>query len=627
MGLTLIFWLALTFSGAVIVRHVFPKEYESGPMGIIALGFMASAAVLSPVSILCYVLQLPVAVFSTTCVLLLVFSIGLAFRRRYWADFRSLLVSLICVETLFVVGDIFLGAKVGGFLSGDAQVHLARIRFILVHGFSNQDPFIEVPGFFATYHTNLWHALQAACTQLTGSDYLGAWAMSWVWVKLLVVAAGYYLAWSVFRDRWAAWTVGLFSLFLNSTISFAVYPNQFSINILVPMAIAFVVQVCRSSEKKGPIIGLAATTLVMGQFHGLYAGFIALTAGPAMTVVLFRKVLSKQLRWSMLGLALGSLLLGTPFSLIAKYVTGPSSERVDAPLADDDSDEDTAVSQTAMTKEKKRENEKFHALAGGMLMHKPELVMGRRPFLALFLIIAGATCTLVGDRRREGLIVLYIWATVVAILFVPPICTLTIKAVGQKWVLGRIGGIMSMCLWVMVVGGFAYLIRNRIPRWWQRAILSALIVVGATQFHRRSVEYSWPIYWKIAWLPEETRRLKLNQLREASDRFAELLTPGEVVLTDGRSGRKLVMLADCHILAPDRSSPGASAHPSRRRDLKAILEPGTPTEERIKLLDKYNITHVLATARMRKSVGWIQQIAVGKQRVGQTVLVRIDTNK
>lgn len=617
MWITLIFWFGLMFAGAVIVRRWAPSEFESGPMGVAILGFLASAVVLSPISILCYTLHLPVFVFSAACVLLVVGALVMATRREYWRDMRSLLVGAMCVETVFVIFDMTLGGRVGAFLAGDAQVHLARIRFLLANGFSNQDPFIEVPGFFATYHTNLLHALQASCSQLTGVDYLGTWSMSWAWTKLMFAAASYYLAWTVFDNRWSAWVAGLFALFLNSTVSFTVYPNQFSANVLVPLIIAFAIQVCRQPTSVNAILKLAAGTLVLGQIHGLYAGFVCLAIGPTLAVVLGWRILKRQTHWRLTALALAALLLGTPFSLIAKYVSGPSSELRDSTTTQ-------KISVKSETKE--RENAKYHTLSNGMVMHKPELTLGRRPTLALALIILGATVTLVGERRRDGLIVLSVWTTVAAILFFPPICTLAVKALGQKWVLNRISGIMGICMWVMVTGGLAFLMREQVRTWWTRAFLSLVAVLFATQVHNRAPEYTWSTYWKRANQPSDTRHAQLENLRNARKQLSGAVPSGAVVLTDGKTGRWLVTLADCHILAPDRSSPGASAHPQRRQDLATLLDPKTPWPTRKGLLDQYQITHTLVSARTRNSTAWLQGRVISQEKIAGLALVEFKTD-
>ncbi|HNO79484.1 MAG TPA: hypothetical protein PKN33_15650 [Phycisphaerae bacterium] len=616
MWITLIFWFGLIFAGAVAVKRWTPETFRGGPMAVIAVGFVAALAILSPISILCYVLHLPVIVFSLACVLLILGGIVAATKWGYWPQMKSMLLGLLCVEMAFLLFDMVMGARVGAFLAGDAQVHLARIRFLLAHGFSNQDPFIELPGFFATYHTNLFHALEASCSQLTGIDYLGVWFASWVWNKLMFAAALYYLAWVVFANRWIAWVVGLFFLFMKCTTTYSVYPNQTGMNVFVALIIAFAIQVCRNPNSMIAIIRLAACTLVLGQFHGLYVGFACVAVGPILAIVMCRKAIKRQASWGMVSLALVALAFGTPFALVAKYVKGPQEQ---SQIAADAKNDPTS-------NQDEIDGDKFRRLSNGMQMVRPERMMGNRPALGIALVILGGTVTLVGRRRREGLMLLSIWLTVASAYYFPPFCTLLLKLLGAKWILMRIGGILSICLWTMIVGGLLSLLRPQFDSWWKRAFLSLAALLIANHIPYRQPDYSWSTYWERAKQPSALRHAQLNELRESVKLLRDAIPEGSVVLADGRAGRKLVMLADCHILAPDRSSPGANAYPQRLLDRKKLLNPKTEWGERKRLLDKYGIRHFLVTNQTVKSTGWLKGRIVNQWQCSFGALLEFNTN-
>jgi hypothetical protein len=617
MWITLLFWLGLIFAGAVVVRRWDPEALEGGPLAVTAVGFVAALAIVSPISIICYVLHLPVIVFSIACVLLVLGAVVAATKWEYWRDLRAVLAGVLCVEMAFLVFDMVMGARVGAFLAGDAQVHLARIRFLLAHGFSNQDPFIEMPGFFATYHTNLFHALQASCSQLTGVDYLGTWSISWAWNKLMVAAASYYLAWTVFGNRWIAWVVGLFYLYMKCTVSFAIYPNQTSSSVFIPLIIAFAIQVCRNPNSMVAIIRLAAGSFVLGQFHGLYVGFVCVAIGPTLAFVLCRRVVKRQSQWPLATLALAALVIGMPFSLIAKYVKGPRAELQQPLIAESDPE---------ASQNEEIDGDKFRTLSNGMTMVKPERMMGNRPALGLALILLGATVTLVGERRRDGSYLLAIWFTVAAAYYFPPLCTLLLKLLGAKWVLMRIGGIMGTCLWTMIIGGLLMLLREHFGKWWKRAILSFVAVLIANHIPSREPEYSWSRYWERAGMSPEARHTQLAYLRESSRLLNEAVTSKAVVLADGRAGRLLVSLADCHILAPDRSSPGASANPQRELDRQTLLDPNTTWDERKRILDAYGIRFFLVTSQTAKSTGWLKGRIVNQWKSGIGQLIEFHTD-
>ena len=111
--LTLLFWLALLPPGYVVVRAFCREDLESGPLGGAALSYAAVLALLSPVSILCYVLRLPVAVMSFACVAAFLAGIAIITRRRWWREIVKLLAAGICVELAIVAADLALGHGLG----------------------------------------------------------------------------------------------------------------------------------------------------------------------------------------------------------------------------------------------------------------------------------------------------------------------------------------------------------------------------------------------------------------------------------------------------------------------------------------------------------------------------------
>lgn len=124
----------------------------------------------------------------------------------------------------------------------------------------------------------------------------------------------------------------------------------------------------------------------------------------------------------------------------------------------------------------------------------------------------------------------------------------------------------------------------------------------------------------------EARHTQLAYLRESSRLLNEAVTSKAVVLADGRAGRLLVSLADCHILAPDRSSPGASANPQRELDRQTLLDPNTTWDERKRILDAYGIRFFLVTSQTAKSTGWLKGRIVNQWKSGIGQLIEFHTD-
>ncbi|NOX59830.1 MAG: hypothetical protein GXP29_13375 [Planctomycetes bacterium] len=614
MILTAFFWMALLFAGAVIVRRVAPEIFEGGPMAVIALGSVAALAVLSPVSILCYLIHLPVMVLSIACILLVLWAIYYATLRGYWKDLRTLMIGAVCIEMGIVAFDMWTGARVGASTGGDASVHLARIRFLLDHGFSNRDPYIEVPAFFSVYNTNIIHALMAACSRICRIDHLGTWVASLAFAKLLTAAGAYFAAWSVFGRRWPAWITCVFVLMTASTITFVIYPNQLCVNWMMPMMLGLVVRACSPSVTRSSIIALAAGAFVLGQVHGLYLAFALLIFGPVVAVVVaFRHFKQLPDRW-LVTAALGALLMGAPFSVIAKLASPKPVASKTEPVDD------------ASSSAEKRASEQFIELASGSHMYDPQYVFGRRPALAIAFIIIGVTCSMVGSRRREALIAIGALAVVSVILFVPPVCTLTLKLLGKKWILSRLSSSFAVCMWGILPGSVALLIEPSLSRWWLRGLLSIAMAIAGAQFYARTGAYTWSNYWKSVQKGSFLSDRNLGAFRRNREILTEALPGGSLVLTDRRSGRFLVTIYDCHILSPDRGSPGVASLPQRRIDQETLLAPDTSWDVRKKFLDQYAIRFFLVTRETSKSSGWLNGRVVNQWKYGGGLLVEFHTD-
>ena len=220
---------------------------------------------LSPISILCYVLHAPLWVFSAACVLSVVAGAAELTRRRWWGGIGRLVVGGLCVELLIIVVDLVMGARVGAFMGGgDNRVHLARIRTIIQHGFNNFDPFVAGDHFFSIYHTNLLHSLLASCSQLVRVDQFGVWFTSLALGKLLAVCGVYYMAWCAFERRWVAWVAALFFLGTQGPNLFVIYPNKLCPFWLLPCMIGFAIQACQPPCSWRSWLKLGVGALLLG---------------------------------------------------------------------------------------------------------------------------------------------------------------------------------------------------------------------------------------------------------------------------------------------------------------------------------------------------------------------------
>lgn len=601
MYVSLLFWLALPLPGYVIVRHVSKEDLESGLLGTLGLCYVAVFAILSPLSICCYLLNLPVWVFTAGCLLIILVAPFELSRRKWWGDLFKLILAGFCVELVVILIDMFMGGRVGTTFAGDAQVHLARIRFLLDHGFSNLDPYCSTPYFWPIYHTNIFHAFYASASQLANGEYLAVWRASLPLGLLLNAAGAYYLVWTVFNRRWPAWVAAVFVVGLDGSVTFLVYPNKIAPYWLLPYTIGFAIQACRASFSWRTCSKLAAGALVIGQIHGLYAlcaaGVIAPVLGIMFLIQIFR---GKPNRWRF-GIYIMAVCLGLPFPAVAKLKTSISGKK------------------TQTTQLTKKKDGYFLYFENGWLMRHPKQgIVGRR-LTAPFLI--GVVCALLGSRRRDAAIALAIVGVAIVVFFTPPLCTAVLQVFKAEWILKRCGVVLKMGSIIFGVGAIAFVIESKTRFWWVRSLLSLVVLVVCITTLGKKVPHDWGTYRRTTRLSAQTRHKSLKRYQARRALFEELLPKRETILVSGRHGMNLVMLHNSYIVASISSSLGIPDLGQRRKDLGRMLSKETPWPERRELLRSYDVEYFYQTG---KTPAWTDGHTKSIRKKGNTKVIHLD---
>lgn len=580
MYLSLLFWFGLILPGYVVIRHIVPGQLRCGLPGAIALSWLAMMAILSPVSILCYVFGAPLWIFSGACLLAVIASVVVMFRRRWWGQLGGLLAAAACIELVIVLADLFLGAWIGAFFGGDALVHLARIRYLLDHCvLSNVDPFIAQPHFFPIYHTNLLHALYAAASQLTGIDPYSVWFVSLAWGKLLIVCGAYYLAWRIFDHPWAGWIAAIFVVAARGTVTFTIYPNQLAPFWLLPVMFGVAIGAVREGFDRWTVVLLAAGSLVLGQLHGLYVIFAIMLLGPVLLVVaMLRFSRSRPDRVHAL-LAVLVLATGLPFVVITQWktVSPPLPEKVDGSLVRVTANDPASG---------------FIPAGDRWLLRDPKVVaesIGGLP--GVMILCAAVLLGITGPRRLEVLLMLGIVAPGAAVMFIPPVCAFLLERAGEGWILQRLDVVFQIGLCVIAGPAVGLSLHTRMPHRAIRVGFVALVLLLAGCLSGGADAWTWREVYTVAKSPYAARTSAPRAVIMIREFLAEHMPPGSVVLTSPVMGMQLVQAYDCHIVASISASNGVPDMQERLRDLMRMLAGDTPWEERRRLLHKHEARH------------------------------------
>ncbi|GMU35662.1 MAG: hypothetical protein AMXMBFR20_35330 [Planctomycetia bacterium] len=572
MYLSLLFWPLLCLPGYAIVRRVDREEADAGLLGVIAVSFLAVLAVLSPVTILCYVLHAPVVVLCAVIVAMIGWGIIDLSRGGAWREIGRLCAGVIRLEALIVIADAVIGLRMGAFLGGDAKVHLARIRFLLDHGLSNTDPYMAEPFFFPLYHTNIIHALYAACAKLFGTDAFGAWFVSLAWGKLLCASGAYYLAWRVFGSRWAAWTAALFCVAARGPTSWAIYPNQLAPFWLLPMMLGFAAQSLKSQRGNHIAIKMAAAALVMGQTHGLYSVFAVMTLGPLFAGRWMFAVMRKEpvgRRFVVIGL---TLLVGLPFVAVTRWTTKMGAPPTDGAAA-------PPVPAGFVTRE------------DGTLTRSPSAVLDAFGGVPGAMVFAAAGVLIVsGGRRREAWVVLVPMGICALLLVIPLVCSFLIQKAGEAWVVERLDAFFIVGYCALVIPAFVLRIEPLIKRRFLCSLLSLLALPAGLLYARHESPLTWSETIKAAAKPAEERLGYLYRMRQLRDFLAAHVPPGAIIIADPLEGMDLVQVYDCHVVVSISASNGVPDMQARFEDVQEMIAPQTPWPRRRELFLKRGVT-------------------------------------
>jgi len=628
----LAFWTSLLIPGYAVLRRADPDGAESGLLGAIALSFLAAATVLSAIAIPGYLLGAPLWILSLGIVAFVVWGVVDLTRSRQWRPIGRLLAGAVGLELIIVAADMVLGARIGTLLGADAVVHVGRVRFLLEQGLLNHDQFVAGGFFYPIYHTNLLHALVASSAQVTGVDHAGAWFAGLAFAKLLIVSGAWYAGWAIFRSGAAAWVTALFVLGHRGPVSFVLYPNQLAPWFLVPLLVGYAVRAAGGKADWRCAGGIAATSLLIGEVHGLYGVFVAMSVGPALggwaVVRWWRRAPDRRAAVA----CAAALAVALPFPAVtfatirSASAAGAANDAIAAAGVDATVDAESGEATTGGRERSERAagegggrgpgtalSNKFRKFENGWVMHRfGRGFTGNRGFRVLWLFAASALAVIVGRRREVGFL-LAVLAGVAAWLYVPPLCAAFMRLAGAEWMIHRFAMLQDILFALLVPGAVVAVVEmaitraaaaDRAPalaghvfRW---AFGVACIYAGAFNAHL-SAPYTWSRYLDRG-LESRSARLgrDLRPLRRFGEDLRTHVPEGAVVLADPSVGMKVVMMHDCRIVASASSSVGVPRLGRRAADVRRMMRGSTDPDERQRLLDEYGITHLVLPRPARR---------------------------
>jgi hypothetical protein len=588
------FWLLLGVPGYALLRRFQAQALEGGLLGIVALSYLASFVLLSPVSIVGYAFHLPLAALSGAIVVAVVGAVAWLIRDLVCSPRWPRLSPVALLGSLVIAADMRMGLRVGGYFAGDAKYHMARIRMLHTYGFNSWDPLVSGHRFDPVYHSNLYHALIASAGQLTGLSAPEAWAFTLFWAKLAAAAATFRLAEVMFGQPWLAWCAAVVFAISMAPSQVLLYPNTLAVYALLPLGLAFAIEALSVERRLHAAIGLAATAVVLVEVHALYYIFLCLLVAPLLLGCIARSWL-RQLRGRReLLVALLALGLGAPWfgvRMWSRHTSAPAPTAVRSATVEPP----PVVSAQSPFPEPASSYKGFVRLEGGRLMLDPAVFVdpASQPLQLLIALVVGAF-----SRRRPQFVALgCMIGTALVVLYVPAICTAVVHASGAAWIVRRLSAVLVAVHFALFPGVAALVIMERFspgPRALWREALRLIALFGAFAFAYTNL----PPKTRRAyvWQERNGERLRKNLAKCAGLHafFARNIPRSAVVAAPLNAARDLVVNCDCYPLAlpVDQGMRGVSDIAQRREDVGQLVGPGAGLFTRVALLRRYGVRHV-----------------------------------
>ncbi len=611
MALTQIFWALLALPGYALLQRVWPSARAGGLLHLLGLSYVASFALLSPVSIVSYALGLPLWVFSAACVLTVAAALVALGAGRADRELVGLLREESVWPWLVLGAHLVLQARVGGYLLGDAHTHIGRIRYLLEHGFSNRDIYLADYHFHHIYHTNLLYALYASLAQLTQQQYLDTWFWTQAWAKLLVAAGHYSLGYSLSKQRWVGWLAALVAITANAGESYTLYPNTLAVGWLLPTALGLGLSALTDKAERTRLLwALSTFSFLLGQVHSLYAIYLGLLLAPVFVVSAAVELVRGRRAWWPV-VALCTLLSGSPFALISKYAFLPAASPADTQLL-------AAPAQVQEPPAWAAHSKSSAVAAGGGHLEKQLRVSadGRYVFLpehmgGLWYVALGWAALLCAAWLQRERADAWLGAALSALLlsvglFVPWACMLLLRVLQEPFAAARLATVLSTLLLTALCATLLLLAR-RLPAPRIAQLVVSVVALGAATQLTGQAPRSFREHLDAAFAPAEQRRATLELMQARRKLLADTIPRGATVLASARMARQLVMVCDCFVIAADRGHTHVPGIGARRADIDVLTAPGTPWPTRQALLARYGVHHVAYPRNRGRDYRWTRE--------------------
>ena len=598
------FWLALALPGFALLWHWDRASLAGGSLAGLARCYLASLAVLTPVSVVGHVCQWPLWTLSGAYLAAVAAAIAVLVADPSWCTRPRWPGAVAAIGGTLLLLDLSMGARAGTHLEGDAGYHVARVRQLLELGLNNWDPLIADLRLEPVYHTNLYHALIASSAQLVGCDPVLAWLEVWPFAKLLCAACAYQLTYVLFGQRWLGWLAATALGVRLATYSVLAFPNTLAPVALLPFGLAAAIEVVCAAPSYRPVLWLAAATLALAQVHDLNSVFLGILAVPCIALALAYRWLRKRPGRRQLAAALLASTLSLPWLAVpalprlrllsaaylpatAKHEAGGNHGQPQAPAAD-----------LLNVRKSSFKADQFIVLADGNWRLNPEELRGPedRNLPGLYALVLALAL----GRRKQLRVFAALLALAGAWLLVPVLCSALVRSIGTAFAVTRLTGVFASASAILVPAAVCAVLPRRLLRSAKTRVPLELVALALAGLY--GVRYGVrPEPWTASKYLDAARNMQSLVAAQShavtSARLSASIPKGATVMAITHWDYYLPMHQRCHTLAlrPSSGGHGVVDMLERRAETEEFFARKTPPERCLAILRKRGIRQIYAT--------------------------------
>jgi hypothetical protein len=554
-----LFWLSTLIPGFAVLHLCFGHDIRRGVLGTLSWSFILTVGLVTPIVVVAYLFSFTIHTVVILYVAFTLLGIAAILISSRWQNIRRFISTIYKVELLIITFVTLSTAPKGSDLFYDHQMHVAKILYLRDIGFSLQDPYSPVEVVESKFHINMYHAIHAIGSYLSGKEPLELWSRSAWFFKLLALGGIEFLTFTIFHNRWSGTIAVLGALWVIASMGGITLPQQVGAYVVFPILLAHVIEFLER-RKKRVIIKIVISSLALSVIHVAYWLLSVLVIIPTLLGWLVWNY--RQVGFVSAGTsAIGGVLVGLPFLII----TAMQPNYIMVQMGD------LFLWETRTLHMLESWTLHFTSRADYIWM------LSTGTMLALLLVLK--------KNRSKEIVLTSVFVSAFLYMYNPLFYEILMRLI-PYWIINRMHRIGEVIAYSVTAGGLAWMLRRTLRTKTTRMLFAITVVFASLSVLKSTIS----LYYKSI-----DTGLILEQARELRDRLRPILQDRVLVLADPEMSLFLPAVQISSVMAPclGNANPADKYVMQRYDAAREFFNPDTSIERRREITSMYHVDFVL----------------------------------